>query len=180
MKISISSRKNWLTPDAPEKVYGRTQQTKVMSYSEFAKHVAAHDNKYKRGDIYAVTDIVTTHLLEYLLKGYKVELGVMGYFYASVSTTGANSAEEFTVDNIKDVKIIWEKPKDWVNLKDYIDVEIVPTLAQQEQIRKLVRQGKLDNLLELADETDGDDSATPDEEDNAVTPGGSTNPDPNA
>ncbi len=182
MKISLNSRKNMMRPDEPEKVYARSQQTKVMPFAEFAKHMALHDNKYKRGDIYAVTDLVTTHLLEYLLKGYKVELGAMGYFYASVSSLGADSAEEFTVDHIRDVKIVWEKPKEWVNLKENMEFEVVPTIEQQAQIKRLVRQGTLENLLDTAGDGTTDETPAPDgEDDSAVTPGGgSNNPDPNA
>ena len=53
---------------------------------------------------------------EQLLEGKKIRLGDLGDFSIVLSSKGAEDADKFTVQNITDVKVLWEPGSEFKNL----------------------------------------------------------------
>ena len=89
--------------------YGQAQIRKNFTLEKFAKHIADHGCVYDAGDIHAVLQKAVACLRELILEGNSVTLGNMGTFGPSLSTKGAVTTEDFTVENIKKVNVTWRK-----------------------------------------------------------------------
>ncbi len=115
---SVSLIGNPRDPSKPKKALARAQLNKSYTVHEFAEHIANHNSKYDRGDIYAVLETVARHLRELLQHGNKVSLGSLGSFYPSLNSDCANSIAEFSNDNIRGLRAIWEMPKQFADMKE--------------------------------------------------------------
>ena len=82
--------------------YARLVHTKTMTYDELCKHMSEHNSIYGEDVCKGVALKLATCLLEQLLEGKKVQFGDLGTFYLSAKCTGADSEEDFNVNqNIK-------------------------------------------------------------------------------
>ena len=109
--------------------YGTAQIRKNYTLSKFAKHISDHGCVYDTGDIAAVLTKAVNCLRELILEGNSVTLGDMGTFAPSLSTSGAVTTEDFTVDNIKKVNVTWRKSYAFNgrNLRDEAQFKLVPS-----------------------------------------------------
>ena len=129
----VIAKKNGTLDDfEPEvKYYGTAQQQSLLSLEDFAAHISEHHSKYGKGDIYCVLTEMVTCLREQLLLGNKVRLGDLGSFYVSLNTEGTNAAALFSADNIKKVNVRWSVGKDFKNLIQDAEFELVPSRKAQ-------------------------------------------------
>ena len=81
---SVYMWKNPMDEKAEEKAYARNQVTKVMSFDEFVKHIAAHNGVFTRGTVKGVVSDTCSCLVEQLLNGCKVQFGELGTFGISI------------------------------------------------------------------------------------------------
>ena len=111
------------------KAYGQAQVRKNFTLDKFAKHIADHGCVYDAGDIHAVLVKAVNCLRELILEGNSVTLGNMGTFAPSLSTEGAVTTEDFTVDNIKKVNVTWRKSIlfNGKYLRDEAQFQLVPS-----------------------------------------------------
>ena len=117
---------------------------------------------YSRADISAVLYMAVDCMREQLLEGKKIQLGDLGDFYVSLSSRGAEEANDFTAQNITDVKVLWEPGADFKTLTADAEFNLVASRAAQAKVLKDIKAGKLVD--------DGDDKPSGD---NTPSGGGS-------
>lgn len=84
--------------------YGRAV-TEVLEFDEFIKHMANHHCVFGESTIRGVLIEMQVCLRELLLEGKAVRLDDLGIFRLGLQTVGANTAKEFTADNIRAVRL---------------------------------------------------------------------------
>ena len=107
INYSVTMMANPMKPEEAKKAYARAQVTEIYDFAHFAKYVADHNSKYDEEDVMAVLIAVARRIRECLLNGRKVRLGHLGDIWLTLSSTGAESKDAFTVDNIKVVKALF-------------------------------------------------------------------------
>lgn len=91
-------------------------------------------------------------LRELLLEGYKISLGDLGSFYLSLSSDGADSAEEFNpLYNIRNVNVRWDRGKNFSDLKQDAEFEYVMTREEQAKAKRAAKAA-----LQLGEDTPSD------------------------
>ena len=104
IKYSVSEHTVKWGAKAGEKRYtANLQTTGVMSLDDFAGHMADHDCKYNKGDIYSVLTQAANCVREMLLEGNKVSLGDLGIISPKIKQRAAKSRDEFSSSNITDL-----------------------------------------------------------------------------
>ena len=84
------------------KWYGRVVSTKTMTYQELCKHMSEHNSIYGEDVCSGVAIKLEKCILEQLLEGKKVQFGDLGTFYLAIKSTGADTEDDFSVNqNIK-------------------------------------------------------------------------------
>ena len=84
--------------------YGRSV-TELLEFDEFIKHMANHHCVFGESTIRGVLIEMQVCLRELLLEGKAVRLDELGIFRIGLETYGADTAKEFTADNIKAVRL---------------------------------------------------------------------------
>lgn len=88
------------------KWYARAISNELVDIDGLAKHMAAHNTPYSEGCIRGVLHDMADCIKELLLDGKNVKLDQLAIFSVSLQTTGADTAEAFTVaKNIKGIKL---------------------------------------------------------------------------
>ena len=121
------------------KAYGTAQCNEVLDVDKFAEHITSHGCAYDKGDVVAIITKVVACLREQMLAGNKVDLGDLGSFYVELATEGAVLAEDFTTNNIKEVKVRWAPGSKFKNLRDAATFKFVPTRATQAETNKEIK-----------------------------------------
>ena len=86
---------------AGEKRYSANLQTSgTISLDKFAEHMADHDCKYNKGDIYSVLLQMSKCIREFILDGYMVSLGDLGVISPRIKQKAATVREEYSAGNI--------------------------------------------------------------------------------
>jgi len=152
---SVVMRGNPLHEDDPKKAYATPQVLEVLTLEEFAEHISSHDSKYNEADITAVAILITNCLVEELLNGNKVKLGKLGDFSISFNSVGADTAKEFSADNIQDINLVFTPGHAFENLRSKASFVPVATRKAQAAALKAQKEG-----LTTADWTDPDDSGS--------------------
>ena len=98
--------------------FGNAQTSETMTLMDFAKHISSHGSVYSRADISSILIQTVDCLREMLLEGKVVELGELGSFRVSLETDGAEYMDEFSVNNIRRVNVIWNKGMLFTTLRD--------------------------------------------------------------
>ncbi|MBR6903754.1 MAG: hypothetical protein IKN32_02785, partial [Bacteroidales bacterium] len=104
--------------------------------------VAGHNGVFSRGTVQGVLSDACQCLVEQLLNGNKVQLGDLGKFWISLSSTGADSPESFTATNIKAVNIVFTPGPDFENLRGKATFNLVSSRAAQAATLKAEKSGE--------------------------------------
>ena len=80
-------------------------------------------------------------LVEQLLEGKKVQLGELGNFWVSLTSTGADTLENFSASNIKEVNIVFTPGVDFENLRSRATFNLVASRVAQAATLKTEKQG---------------------------------------
>ena len=83
------------------KYYGRVFHTETLSTQDLARHISEHGSPFNRAVILGVLAAACDCLVELVKDSKKVQLGDLGTFYLSAESTGSESADEYSVDNVK-------------------------------------------------------------------------------
>ena len=94
---------------------------------------------------------------EMLLEGKKIRLGDLGDFSLLLGSKGAETADKFTAQNITQVKVQWEPGKEFKNLLDDAEFNLVASRSAQAAVLKAIREGKTNVDLNLPINPDGGD-----------------------
>lgn len=143
IKYSVAMMKNPVHPDEPEKAYANIQLNGTVSLAQLAQHIREHGSPYTRDVVLGVITAVVDHTREYLVQGYKVDLGDLGTFVPSLTSEGAlpgtdsegntiTALQAFNSDNIKDVKVNYGMTSVFSDLrKDAIFEKVTSRKAQK-------------------------------------------------
>lgn len=126
---------------APAMAYARVQSDKTYSFEEFVKHISDHNGVFSAGTVQGVVTDTVACLLEILLNGCKVQFGRLGTFGVQISVTPAGSLEDFTAANIKAVNVQFAPGKDFANMRDAAEFNLVNTRAIQKATMAAVKNG---------------------------------------
>ena len=138
-----------------QNAFAISQYTDVMTIEKFAKHITSHGSVYSRADISAILYMAVDCMREMLLEGKKIRLGDLGDFSLLLSSKGAETADKFTAQNITQVKIQWEPGKEFKNLLDDAEFNLVASRSAQAAVLKAIKEGKTNVDLNLPIDPDG-------------------------
>ena len=141
-----------------QNAFAISQYTDVMTIEKFAKHITSHGSVYSRADISAILYMAVDCMREMLLEGKKIRLGDLGDFSLLLGSKGAETADKFTAQNITQVKVQWEPGKEFKNLIDDAEFNLVASRSAQAAVLKAIKEGKTNvDLNAPIDPDDGDD-----------------------
>ena len=146
-------------PEDAAKAYARAQVSEVMSFRDFAQHIADHGG-YSRGKVSGVISDMCVCLVEMLLQGKKVQLGDLGDFWITLNSKGAKSCEEFNSSLITGLNIIFTPGEDFDGMLSKATFAPVASRAAQSATLKAEKKGEKTVDLEAAKKKG--DSTTPD------------------
>ena len=159
INYSIFMWKNPMDEKSVEQAYAKNQRTKVMSFDEFVSHISDHNGVFSRGTVKGVVSDTCSCLVEQLLNGYKVQFGELGAFGLTLSCDPAPSLKEFSVDNIKEVNILFTPGPDFENLRSKAEFNLVTSRAVQAASIKAIKANE--DTLDLAALRKSNGSSTP-------------------
>ena len=125
-----------------QKAFAVAQYADVMNIEKFAKHIATHGCVYSRADISAILYMAVDCMREMLLEGKKIRLGDLGDFSVSLSSTGAETAEKFSAQNITGVNVTWDCGPEFRDLINEADFNLVASRKAQEAVIKAIKAGE--------------------------------------
>ena len=105
MAIIIKKRVSTINNRTLGKTYGRVVHTETLSLRKFAQHIADHGSTYGKAEIYGMLMQICECLVEVCMDSKKVQLGDLGTFYMSARSTGEENAANFSMDNIKGLRL---------------------------------------------------------------------------
>ena len=167
-----------------QKAFAVAQYSEVMNIEKFAKHISTHGCVYSRADISAILYMAVDCMREQLLEGKKIRLGDLGDFSVMISSTGAESADKFTAQNITGVTVVWDPGREFKTLTNDAEFNLVASRSVQAAVLKAIKanQGVVDITSPDNTPDGGGDSTgeTPDEGGGSGTDhgGGSDGTDP--
>ena len=138
-----------------QNAFAISQYTDVMTIEKFAKHITSHGSVYSRADISAILYMAVDCMREMLLEGKKIRLGDLGDFSLLLGSKGAESADKFTAQNINQVKVQWEPGKEFKNLLDDAEFNLVASRSAQAAVLKAIKEGKTNVDLNAPIDPDG-------------------------
>ena len=87
------------------KWYGRIVHAETLGLDDLCEHIASHGTIFTADVVSGTVKKFVQCIQELLLEGKKVKLDGIGTFYLSAKTQGAETAEEFTMGNVKSVHL---------------------------------------------------------------------------
>lgn len=138
---SIYMQSNPMDETAAPKAYAKAQMRENMSFSDFVNHIAGHNGVFSRGTVKGVLSDAVFCLVEQLLEGKKVQLGELGNFWVSLTSTGADTLENFSASNIKEVNIVFTPGEDFENLRSRATFNLVASRVAQAATLKTEKTG---------------------------------------
>lgn len=147
---SVYKQANPMNESAAPKAYAKAQMRESMSFSDFVNHIASHNSIFSRGTVRGVLSDACLCIVEQLLEGKKVQLGELGNFWISLTSTGADSLESFSANNIKEVNIIFTPGEDFQNLRSRATFNAVAGRVAQSATLKAEKTGSTVVDLEAA------------------------------
>ena len=147
---SVYKKMNPMDAAAEPKAYAAAQMRENMSFSDFVNHIAGHNGVFSRGTVRGVLSDACLCIVEQLLNGNKVQLGELGDFWISLSSTGADSLESFSASDIKAVNIVFTPGPDFENLRSKATFKLVSSRKAQAATLKAEKSGDMIVDLEAA------------------------------
>ena len=112
------------------------QYADVMTIEKFARHIATHGCVYSRADISAILYMAVDCMREMLLDGRKIRLGDLGDFSVSLTSKGAETAKDFSAQNITGVNVVWDCGPEFKNLIADAEFNLVASRSAQAALLK--------------------------------------------
>ena len=87
------------------KWYGRLVPQGTLQTDAICRHIARHGSIYTSDVVKGVVEKFVNCFEELLLQGYKLKLEGLGTFYLTISTSGAATPDDFTLNNVKVTRV---------------------------------------------------------------------------
>lgn len=156
INYSVAMRPNPQDEEAPKKAYASAQYTQIMTLDQFAAHIASHNSKYNRADIYAVIIQTVDCMREMLLEGKRIQLGDLGVFSVGLESMGAGSLDNFNpAIHITDINVNWSPGDRFMDLLKDASFNLVTSRKAAKKVIKAVKAGETN-----VDLGDGESSGT--------------------
>jgi len=141
VQYSVSMRKNPMRPEDAPKAYANLQLTGIVSLTNLAKHIKEHGSPYSRDVVVGVMTAIVDCTREFLLQGYKVDLGEIGQFYPSIEQEGAETKQAFSSDNITDYRTNYVLGSAFDKMRREVEFEKTTTRRAQAAALKAESEG---------------------------------------
>ncbi len=128
--------------NSEKKAIAKLQLTGIVGIEEMAEHITEHNSVFSRGTIVGVLAELGSCIREFILQGYKVKLSTLGSFAPSVSSTGADTLDAFTAQNITSMRAIFSPGSDLLNLRAKAEFEKTSPRRAQAATLAAVMAGK--------------------------------------
>ena len=116
IRYALAERHNPQDPAAPKKFYAHAKSTGDINLKQLSKDISARST-VNSSDTLAVLDSLIQQLVKELEAGRIVRLGDFGSFQISISSEGADTAEQFTSSMIKGSRILF---RPGIDLRDML------------------------------------------------------------
>ena len=148
------------------KAYASLQMRNKVTIEDLATHIAAHNSKYSRADITAISIELVDCIKEFLLQGSKVQFGAIGEFFNKIKQTGAASMSDYTAANIIKLSAGFKPGKALKNYRDEATFEFVPNRKNQALLLAAEKGGADMMSLYRVESGDGGGNGGDDEDEN--------------
>ena len=142
IQYSTAMMPNPQKPEEAKKAYANIQLTGNVNINELARHIADHNTVFSRGTIVGVLTELGVCMRELILQGYKVELGDIGTFEPTISSTGAKTKDESSAQNIKTLTVNFRDGAAFENMRRDAEFELTSTRKAQAAALKAEKEGK--------------------------------------
>ena len=119
--------------------YGSAQMSEKLSFDQFCKHIADHNSPFSKGTIKGILTDAVACLREQLLAGNSVNLGDLGSFRNELSCNPAKTTDDFNASYIKAVNVCWTPGKEFKNLRDEAEFQLVASRKAQADAIEVIR-----------------------------------------
>ena len=121
------------------KAYGASQIHEKLTFDQFCKHIADHNSPFSKGTIKGILTDAVACLREQLLAGNSVNLGDLGSFRNELSCNPAKTTDDFNASYIKAVNVCWTPGKEFKNLRDEAEFQLVASRKAQADAIEVIR-----------------------------------------
>lgn len=128
------------------KIYAKAQRTETVTTRDIAAHLASHNSPFSEGTIIGLLQDAQRCILEHLKNGARVNLDDLGAFYTTLTSTGANSTEEFTEENIRRANLRWKPSKRMEQEMKNVEYKFVPSRKEQRKALKKMSEDINDEI----------------------------------
>ncbi len=97
--------------NAKRLIYAKAQRTQTLTTRDVARHLAQHNSVFSEGTIIGLLQDAQHCIAEFLRQGARVDLDDLGAFYTTLTSEGAESAEQFSRANVKHINLRWKPSK---------------------------------------------------------------------
>lgn len=106
MKYKLVQKANPLEPDTERKWYASPVKAGTINNYQLSKGIAGK-SFLARGAVINVIENMVDEIPRYLIEGYSVNLNNFGTLRLSLSSEGVEQPEEFTPENIKNMRVVF-------------------------------------------------------------------------
>lgn len=101
--VNVYKHTNTLGEEQETKWYAKANRMKTLNTTALARHIAEHGSVFTQDIVEGVLRKLATCIPELVSEGHGVKLEGIGTFYPVVKSEGADSVEEFSGQNVKQV-----------------------------------------------------------------------------
>lgn len=141
LNYSVFLAPNPQKPAEAKKAYAKAQINKEISLKTLSKRVASQTT-LSYADVAAALIATSENMIDALRAGDQVDFGELGKFRLQISSTGADTAEKFTCENINGVNIQFIPGEDLKDIFTGMEFTPVPTRAAVKAVLKAQKAGE--------------------------------------
>ena len=120
-----------------KKVFALQQSRQTVNLDDIARHMTEHNSPFTKGTVKGILDDFVDHIVEMLLDSRRVHLDGLGTIFTTLSSDGADSADDFTAASIKRVNPRMSFDKEMrANINNNAEFELTSSRELQAQARK--------------------------------------------
>ena len=101
--VNVYENTNKLSEEQETKWYARANRLSTLNTTALARHIAEHGSVFTQDIVEGVLRKLATCIPELVSEGHGVKIDGIGTFYPVVKSMGADTVEEFTGANVKQV-----------------------------------------------------------------------------
>lgn len=122
--------------DAPWLIYAAAQSTETVTLQQIARHLSSHNSPFSEGTIIGLLTDFEKCIVEQLKRGARVDLGILGAFYTTLTGRGAPTSEEFSPSYIDHINVRWRPSREMDTDIQRVRLKPTPNRAEQRKARR--------------------------------------------